>query len=77
MKYEWYELIKKSRKITQGDIIWKCSIPLPKTDIYQAILNNDTESNHDLYIKEADIIVLTQACDIENEKVDSIVVCPI
>ncbi|MBA7706708.1 hypothetical protein ES703_115565 [subsurface metagenome] len=28
-------------------------------------------------IKKADIVILSQACDILNEKIDSIVVCPV
>lgn len=70
--YDWYELIEDSDKITQGDIIKKCPVP---------ILINSCEikedSTFDADIIEVDGIVLTQACDIENRKVENIILCGI
>jgi len=77
MDYPWYEEIKYSDVVTQGDVLLNCCIPLPDEDLYQSIINNldQPESNIDLNIIDA--IILSQACDIEHGKIDSIVLCPI
>lgn len=77
MEYPWYEEIQRTCKITQGDIIPDCPIPLPNEELFQAILENKEEIESKIDIKKADVIVLSQACDIENNKIDSIIVCPI
>ena len=76
-KYPWYEEIQKNNEITQGDIILNCPIPLPNKELFQAILTNKEELEASLDIKQTNIIILSQACDISNDKVDSIVVCPV
>lgn len=77
MEYPWYEEICKSDEITQGDIIFKCAIPLPNEELFNTISHgNDTlESSLDLI--KVDIIILSQACDIAHDKIDSIVACPV
>lgn len=69
MGYEWYELLNDTGEITQGDIIKGCPVPLISTiDIKDSIKAEIT------YV---DGIILTQACDIENSKVDNIIICSI
>lgn len=77
MEYPWYIEICNSNNITQGDIILNCSIPLPNKELYKAILNDEENSESPLDIKQSNIIILSQPCDILNDKVDSIVVCPV
>lgn len=77
MEYPWYEEINNSDEITQGDIILNCPIPLPNEELFQAILKDESVLESALDLKEANIIILSQACDIINDKVDSIVACPV
>ena len=76
MKYKWYDDVPANSSIEQGDIIEKCSIIIPNELHYQAILDGK-ENNEPLEIKKINGIVLSQSCDIQNEKIDSIILCPI
>lgn len=71
MEYPWYELITNSSEITQGDIIKNCPVPKLKYNIQEA------EQDVDAEIEIIDGIILTQACDIANEKVSHIILCSI
>ena len=72
MEYPWFELKQNSPDITQGDIIKGCPVPILKEiEISREGQNIEAE------ITTIDGIVLTQACDIENKKVDSIILCTI
>lgn len=72
MEYPWYELVDKSNEITQGDIIKACPVP-----ILSGISNIESYSDIDAKIDIIDGIVLTQACDIANNKVENIILCAI
>ncbi len=83
MPFDWYQYITSpSREITQGDIIQNCPIPLVGADIYKALMLIDDDNSDDSEIEtietiECDVVVLTQACDMFNSKVDSVVLCPV
>jgi hypothetical protein len=77
MKYPWYEEICNSDNIAQGDIITNCPIPIPNQELFLALLDDKESFQASVDIKCADVIILSQACDVENNKVDSIVVCPV
>lgn len=65
----WYEVVSSETRLTQGDLITQCPLvswkraPVQMTD--QAALRALTEA------VQSDVIVLTQACDLEHEKVDA------
>ncbi|WJE16200.1 hypothetical protein QRD89_02295 [Halobacillus sp. ACCC02827] len=71
MGFQWYEVVENSKDVTQGDIILDCPV---------SILEEHDEYP---YFKKRgaiiDVIVMTQACDLENDepKVDEITLCPI
>lgn len=73
---EWYEEVRLSDGITQGDLIPDCPIPLPSAGFYEDFLKNREDTEVPIDITQADIAVMSQACDIENDKIESIVVCP-
>jgi hypothetical protein len=77
MDYQWYKDIPVNSSIEQGDIIEKCNILVPNEQHYQAILEERENEIPPVDIMQIDGIVLSQSCDIENEKIDSIIVCPI
>ena len=68
--YPWYELIEDSDEIAQGDILLHCPV---------AVLSNcDIENNKiNSEIYDVDGIIMTQACDIANHKVENVILCAI
>jgi hypothetical protein len=76
MQYEWYKEVSGAESLEQGDIIEKCSFLIPGIEHYNAILN-DIETETPIDIKEVNAITLSQSCDIVNNKIDSIILCPI
>ena len=72
MKYPWFELQEDSTDITQGDIIKGCPVPILKEfNIIEEGQNVKAE------IATIDGIILTQACDIANKKIENIILCEI
>ncbi len=76
-EFLWYEEINNSSDITQGDIFLNCHIPLPDKDLYKAIIQKEESLKSKLNLQIVDVIILSQACDIENDKINSLVMCPI
>lgn len=72
MDYPWYELVQNCEEITQGDIIKGCPVPMLSN-----FNENDTSQMIKAEIEIIDGIILTQACDIANKKVDNIILCAI
>lgn len=70
-RYPWYERIEAGNELNQGDILFACPIiqidesaqwPLPSSGI-------------PLSSQEGDVIVMTQTCDLANEKTRNVIVC--
>ena len=75
--YPWYQIVEGT-DFTQGDIIRDCPIPVPTPDEgFLAAVKEDGELDTHWGLKTASLIVLTQACDIEYSRVESIVLCPV
>ena len=72
MEYPWFELVEDSDIITQGDILMGCQVPVIK-DLPESMEG----ALIDAEIITVDGIILTQACDIENGKVENIIICSI
>ncbi|MFX0100458.1 MAG: hypothetical protein ACFFCS_12870 [Candidatus Hodarchaeota archaeon] len=66
--YSWYSIVKKEDGLEQGDFIINCPIMEPVHDIQQ----KTTMTN---YI-EYDVVVMSQSCDLQNKKLDLVLVCP-
>jgi hypothetical protein len=77
MTDNWYEMVEADAPLTQGDLIFGC--PLLSWDVGKINPSAKTEEQR---IAEAsvgiyrDVVVLTQACDLENHKVDNVILCP-
>jgi len=77
VEYPWYQAVQ-GPNFTQGDIFKSCPIPIPTPD--QAFLEaaeGKEKLTADIDIAAASLIVMSQACDIEHEKVETIVLCPV
>lgn len=68
MSSSWFENTEGWANIEQGDIIFDCKV----LELYY-------DTNGKLSAKEinTNVIVLTQSCDLENNKVSSIILCPV
>ncbi len=73
----WYEIVDANRSITQGDLIFNC--PLLEWNPEKLIVQ---ESNEVEILKgaadaiSADVVVMSQACDLEHEKIKNAILCP-
>lgn len=68
MAYPWYEYVKGS-SLEQGDFIPKCPIIIPPKNISEG-------ANEEVEIRIIDSIVLSQSCDLVNNKLEIVLVCP-
>ena len=68
-KYPWYE-VADDDKIMQGDFIPECPIIIPPSEISE-------EEEFDVTIRNYDVIIMSQSCDIEYNKIDLVLLCPV
>lgn len=78
MPEQWYEVAQAADGVLQGDFILDC----PILDWHPAPLEaegagEEEQLKHNLDIVKIDAVVMTQACDLENNHVDDVVVCPL
>lgn len=68
MSYPWYKIRSSQDKISQGDIILGLVVPAPQFD-------SESPSLMKTAYKRKNVIIMTQACDLEQEKVNFVKVC--
>jgi hypothetical protein len=78
MSEPWYESIGSDERLMQGDIVFDCPLVTWSSDpIRIADAGSELEALAQSRVAfQADVIVMTQACDLEQEKVRNIVACP-
>lgn len=69
MNYPFYDLVSCSESILQGDLILECPIIKPPTTF-------DIEETPEIEISFLNVVVLSQSCDLENRKIDIVLVSP-
>lgn len=69
MNFAWYEEIKNSSEIEQGDLIPDCPILIPPANI-------KVGEEYEIDVINIDSIILTQSCDLKNNKIQIVLVCP-
>jgi len=77
MNDSWYETIEATVPLTQGDLITDC--PLVGWASQQLDLDGGLEDEVLKAAAEAvraDVVVMTQACDLEHGKVENVILCP-
>lgn len=74
----WYGVVDKQKTLAQGDIILDCpfleaksSTDLPKEG--ETPSKTEADGNVTYY----NVIVISQSCDIENKKIDLVLLCPV
>jgi len=71
----WYEAVAGDAGILQGDLILGCPLLVWKSDPKIHGTGNDEELDAQYEIVADDVVVMTQACDLEQRKVSDVVVC--
>lgn len=71
MNEQWYEVLTKSSQILQGDVIKNCPFIRPPNEVLQ---KGDVVH---LKVSITDGIVMSQSCDLEEEKIDLVMICPL
>ena len=77
MADSWYEAVPGNAGILQGDLILDCPLLVWKQDPKIEGEGKDEELASLYDIVAADIVVMTQACDLEQGRVTDVVVCSI
>jgi hypothetical protein len=65
-EYPWYKVVE-GEELEQGDMLWACPVVVAVVDV-------DHEITVD--VTEFDVVVMTQSCDLANEKVEDVILCP-
>jgi hypothetical protein len=77
MPNDWYESVGPTTRLTQGDLIFNCPIVVWKSELPQFQDNQENEVLRGaMEVTQADVVVMTQACDLEHDKVNEAVLCP-
>ncbi|MDO8433387.1 MAG: hypothetical protein Q7S58_13365 [Candidatus Binatus sp.] len=79
-EYPWYEEVSVTAPLTQGDIIESCPVLVFDTISNLAEIQNDDEYaerlKESIAVETDRVIVMTQACDLEQNKVRNVILCP-
>ncbi|RBA29024.1 hypothetical protein [Flavobacterium tibetense] len=70
MEFNWYKSISNSNIIEQGDLIPNCPIIVPPITI-------EENGEYDVEVIQINSIILSQSCDLLNNKIEIVLVCPI
>jgi len=78
MSDKWYDLVDPSAPLTQGDLIFDCPVLTWEPDAL--IANGNTFETEVLQnavsVVSMDVIVMTQACDLEQNRVKNVILSP-
>lgn len=72
MSYPWYEAVDGD-SILQGDFLSKCPVLMPPADFPKKEAGDATVK---VKVLEFDVVVMSQSCDLEEKKIDLVLVCP-
>jgi len=76
MPKAWYEIVGPEISLTQGDIIFDCPLLAWQDNSLRLEGADESEVLKDATTGiQADAVVMTQACDLEHEKVENVILC--
>ena len=70
-KYPWYEVVEGTG-LEQGDLLTACPVIVPVVGLAFSSQSNTISGD----ILTFDVIVMTQSCDLVNDKVTDVILCP-
>lgn len=68
---DWWDTIEGDN-LSQGDLLERCPIPR-----FYTPPSPDAEEVHDVEVQEFDCIIMTQSCDLANDKARLVALCPV
>jgi hypothetical protein len=71
--YPWYSVVS-GPEILQGDVIYDCPIIMPTGEMPEHAIG--TEYTLAAEIRTYDVVIMSQSCDLEQQKLDLVLVCP-
>jgi hypothetical protein len=71
----WYELVPADHRLTQGDLIFAYPL-LARNKPVDPVAAEGDAVRQAVRAFRADVVVMTQACDLEHDKVENVVLCP-
>ena len=73
----WYEAVDANVELSQGDIILNCPVVRWASKPDEVSKQTEIETLRSLVeVAEIDLVVITQGCDLENKKVNNVILCP-
>lgn len=76
MNERWYSIVEADEPITQGDIVFNCPLVGWQSDNLSLEYQDYVESLDTAAVAiSADVVVLTQACDLKHHKVENVILC--
>ncbi len=73
----WYEVVDPAVPLTQGDLIFECPILSWESENLKSDIIDELEVlDGATSAISSDVIVMTQACDLEYNKVENAILCP-
>jgi hypothetical protein len=72
-EYPWYAIVEGKEKLRQGDFFSNLPLVVPPANFEY---DPEKTENIPITMETFNVVVLTQSCDLENEKIDIVQVCP-
>jgi hypothetical protein len=69
--YPWYEIVEGD-SLEQGDILLACLLIVPIPELTFPIVKETAPAD----VQSFDVIVMTQSCDLAENKIQDIILCP-
>lgn len=78
MSEAWYEAVEAGSPLTQGDLIFNCPLVAWDSMALRSAGTAPAEEGWKDFVSafREDVVVMTQACDLEHRKVENVVLCP-
>jgi hypothetical protein len=75
-KYPWYQA-EKWTDLEQGDLITNCPVLAPTADLAEkfAELKKGINLEYPLKVNYADLVIMSQTCDLAHNKIDQVLLC--
>lgn len=66
-EYPWFEVVDSDESLLQGDFITECPIVIPPSQISDEV---------EVRVFNYNVAVMSQSCDLEQRKIELVLVCP-
>ena len=78
MTDRWYDLVSPGAPLTQGDLVFDCPVLTwkPGTLLSQEAASESEVLQTAIDAISVDVVVMTQACDLDQRKLQNVILCP-